>query len=679
MLSSISIQGFKAITDKLELNNLAPINYLIGPNGSGKSSVLEGVWQIFNDMHGGHNNDDKKRALNVENQYSDTETQFNKKSEFKFVYQNQKEYHDITLSNFHYETRYGNETVLVWDYVGNEYLRNRIYTATSLLVSDQNFRKSLLGNYYQEIQSQLKGQSCADFNKTAFRSTVMQPGKNTKLLSLKELFYDNYGEKGFNQEKFNWLERNYKEKIQNILPFLSNEEKLILSSNFNTKTPKISENLSLGDLSDGTLRLMSLFYLEEFIIEGKFINERSENLFILIEEPENNLHPELQKQVPVILNQLHKNLSEKATKAHNSSLNPNKCLKYPIQFLISTHSPFIINSALELDRENFERFEELRKKTDRDETEENELKNLSNEKGNFKPTHKVYHLDKVDGVTKLVGEIPTTPSANASTTQEGNFVSTYDSILGSIGVQPSDLLFANGVIWVEGPSDAIYIEHWLKLYQEKLKEDNAELKVLKKGSAYSFQMLNLICLNHTGTNEKFWNDPESIQEAINLLEINRKFVVVIDNDGDFENCLPNANSESPSQRERKIKFLDKIKEQKKIISEGYEGIRNNEMDFWIGKEAMTVENYLDKLVSKKQSTKIENPKSMKARESKLKTIFSTTDKGKVEGQFSKAKAHYARQICKKFTSLDDFCSKDDELYINIQSLYATIQSWNEPK
>ena len=45
MLSSISIQGFKAITEKLELNNLAPINYLIGPNGSGKSSVLEGVYK----------------------------------------------------------------------------------------------------------------------------------------------------------------------------------------------------------------------------------------------------------------------------------------------------------------------------------------------------------------------------------------------------------------------------------------------------------------------------------------------------------------------------------------------------------------------------------------------------------------------------------------------------------
>jgi hypothetical protein len=346
MLTSIEIRNFKAIKDKpLILNGLTNVNYLVGENGSGKSSVLEGMWQIFNGMHGGHDNDDKKRALNVENQYSDTETQFNKKSEFKFVYQNQKENQDITLSNFHYETTYANETVLVWDYIGNEYLRNRIYTATSLLVSDQNFRKSLLGNYYQKIQSQLKDQSYADFNKIAFRSTVMQPEKNTKLLSLKELFYDNYGEKGFNQEKFNWLERNYKEKIQNILPFLSSEEKLILSSNFNTKTPKISENLSLGDLSDGTLRLMSLFYLEEFIIEGNFINGRSENLFILIEEPENNLHPELQKQVPVILNQLHKNLSEKATKAHNSSLNPNKCLKYPIQFLISTHSPFIISAA----------------------------------------------------------------------------------------------------------------------------------------------------------------------------------------------------------------------------------------------------------------------------------------------------------------------------------------------
>jgi predicted ATP-dependent endonuclease of OLD family len=323
------------------------------------------------------------------------------------------------------------------------------------------------------------------------------------------------------------------------------------------------------------------------------------------------------------------------------------------QFLISTHSPFIINSALELDRERYESLSDEDKKS-------------------FKPTHKVYHLDKVDGITKLVGEIPTTSSA----TQERNFVSTYDSILGSIGVQPSDLLFANGVIWVEGPSDAIYIEHWLKLYQEKLKKENPELKVLKKGSAYSFQMLNLICLNHTGANEKFWNDPESIQEAINLLEINRKFVVVIDNDGDFENCLPNANSESPSQRERKIKFLDKIKEQKKIISEGYEGIRNNEMDFWIGKEAMTIENYLKNLIAIKGEESVAQYDSKREKEIIIKNIFNFS---KAKPEYTKAKAYYARQICKKFTNLDDFCSEGDELYTNIQSLYATIQSWNEPK
>jgi hypothetical protein len=46
---------------------------------------------------------------------------------------------------------------------------------------------------------------------------------------------------------------------------------LALSTNFNTKTPKTSEKISLSDLSDGTLKLLSLFYLEECIIKGNFI------------------------------------------------------------------------------------------------------------------------------------------------------------------------------------------------------------------------------------------------------------------------------------------------------------------------------------------------------------------------------------------------------------------------
>jgi hypothetical protein len=100
------------------------------------------------------------------------------------------------------------------------------------------------------------------------------------------------------------------------------------------------------------------------------------------------------------------------------------------------------------------------------------------------------------------------------------------------------------------------------------------------------------------------------------------------------------------------------------------------MDFWIGKEAMTIENYLKNLIAIKGEESVAQYDSKNGKEIIIKNIFNFS---KAKPEYTKAKAYYARQICKKFTNLDDFCSEGDELYTNIQSLYATIQSWNEPK
>jgi predicted ATP-dependent endonuclease of OLD family len=550
MLKNIEISNFKAIKDEpiskekfdslsenerlkengkyykkkpLILNNLTNVNYLVGPNGCGKSSVLEGVFQICNrDLSGGYGNDSNKRALNLETQYSDTETQFNEKTEFKFTYKDEEVKQDqkIKLHNFHYvdkktESKFGNfnQIYLVWDFVGNEDLRQRIITSQSLLISDQNFRKSLLANYYNKIQSQLKDDCYQQFNKIAFRPTIMQPGKNVRLFSLKDLFYDNHQDNSFNSEKFDWLQKNYKTKIQKILPFLPDNEKLALSTNFNTKTPKISEKISLSDLSDGTLKLLSLFYLEECIIKGNFINGTSENLFILIEEPENGLHPELQKQIPIILNQLNENISEKGTKAHNLSPNLRKYEKYPTQFLISTHSPFIIREALETDNQN------------------------------------IYHIE--NGQTKNINMLNKEKIRN-----EG--VLSFDRAIASLGFEMRDIYYPNCLIYVEGPVDKIYIEYWLQKYIET----TAETKELKRNFDYEFVEYGGSLASHLVFDSSFKN-PKSTDEnfrhsLFNVFSLNRKIFFITDNDKtkDKKGNPKRAFDQTKNRIEKVFKDLD---------------------------------------------------------------------------------------------------------------------------
>ena len=89
------------------------------------------------------------------------------------------------------------------------------------------------------------------------------------------------------------------------------------------------------------------------------------------------------------------------------------------------------------------------------------------------------------------------------------------AILEDIGTRASDLLQANGVIWVEGPSDRVYIRRWLKLVDPTLIE----------GRHYQVSFYGGSLLAHASAN--LGTDPEGFVE---LLRINRNCIVVADSD-----------------------------------------------------------------------------------------------------------------------------------------------------
>lgn len=83
-----------------------------------------------------------------------------------------------------------------------------------------------------------------------------------------------------------------------------------------------------------------------------------------------------------------------------------------------------------------------------------------------------------------------------------------------LGYRPSDLLQANCIIWVEGPSDRIYLHRWLELLDPSLAE----------GIDYSIMFYGGKLLSHLTMSE------EALTDFISLRRLNRASAILIDSD-----------------------------------------------------------------------------------------------------------------------------------------------------
>jgi putative ATP-dependent endonuclease of the OLD family len=83
-----------------------------------------------------------------------------------------------------------------------------------------------------------------------------------------------------------------------------------------------------------------------------------------------------------------------------------------------------------------------------------------------------------------------------------------------LDVRASDLLQANGLIWVEGPSDRTYINKWIEL---------SSTGKLKEGIHYQIVFYGGRLLSHLTA------EPER-DDLVNIFSVNRNAIVVMDSD-----------------------------------------------------------------------------------------------------------------------------------------------------
>jgi energy-coupling factor transporter ATP-binding protein EcfA2 len=88
------------------------------------------------------------------------------------------------------------------------------------------------------------------------------------------------------------------------------------------------------------------------------------------------------------------------------------------------------------------------------------------------------------------------------------------AICTDLGHRASDILQANAVIWVEGPSDRIYLNHWIRILDPNLVE----------GIHYSIMFYGGRLLSHLSA------DDDEVTDFIQLQSLNRNLAIVMDSD-----------------------------------------------------------------------------------------------------------------------------------------------------
>ncbi|MDZ5648164.1 ATP-dependent nuclease [Nitrospirillum sp. BR 11828] len=128
------------------------------------------------------------------------------------------------------------------------------------------------------------------------------------------------------------------------------------------------------------------------------------------------------------------------------------------------------------------------------------------------PGAAIFHVRQEDGQTRIM---------------EASLRSSRYAICQDLGYKASDIVQANAVIWCEGPSDRIYLKHWISALDAGLQE----------GIHYSIMFYGGRNLSHLTV------DDDEVGDFISLKALNRNSAILIDSDRNAEDDPLNATKQ----------------------------------------------------------------------------------------------------------------------------------------
>ena len=231
----------------------------------------------------------------------------------------------------------------------------------------------------------------------------------------------------------------------------------------------------------------------------------------------------------------------------------------------------------------------------------------------------IIHLQKEDSQVKLI---------NITNKIQKN------TILNDLGIKASDLLQSNGIIWVEGPSDRVYINNWIKIHKKTNIVEGKDYQCV----FYGGRLLSNLSL-------------EDENELVNLMSVNRNAIIVLDSDKKGNNTPLNKT---------KKRIIEEAKKQGILV--------------WVTK-GREIENYIPELLVKKKYNK-ENSKYSFGQFENIEEFIDKLKKG--EGnKFIRDKINFAKDITND-CNWEDFKNSYD-LDKMITKVESKVLDWNNDK